>query len=412
MIEYERALIGWLLTDENVIYQTKVHPEHFQDALCRQVYTAINDNIADGVTPSIVTVTAHDEALRQRASEVAKLTTEAAISNLSFYEDKILSGYRTRRLSTLAKEIDELKDAPEDAIAAIEEELQILTAEYDADRVYSSRELVRPLIEYIEERYKAHGQLAGISCGIRSIDSVINGLQPRRLYYIGARPSQGKSAMLLNMAGHIAVTENLPVGIISAESSKEELMLREMANTASINSERLNSGMLKPTDFTDITRAGEWLHDAPLYFYDVPNVGITRLVSVARMMRRRYGIRALFIDYVQIIEPDIKRENFASELKHVSMQLKSISRRLAIPVIAAAQLRRDADTRKPLLSDFADSSQIEKDSDVSILIQHDADNPGRVWAHIDKNRDGRTATVPLQFRGEFVRFTDEVRQDL
>lgn len=409
--DYERALVGRLLQDSDALYQTRIKPEHLADHVCRAVLTAINADVTAGIEPSLLTVTQHP-ALKDRAADVAQLTSESALSNIEFYEKEIISAWRSRRLKQLGQQIVESSDAPDLVLASIEREIQEITAEGDSDRVYSTQELVKPAIAKIEERYHAQGALPGLGTGFDTLDAMTGGLQGQRLYYVGARPSQGKSAILLNMATTIAVNQDTPAGYISAESSKEELVMRDFANLGSVDSQRISNGMLKQTDFVDITSAAERLYKAPLYIYDVPNVDITRLVSIAKMMKRRYGIKVLFVDYVQIITSSLKNQPKRDQVSEVSLALKALSRQLDIPVVVAAQLSRDSQDRRPTNADFADSSQIEKDADTAILLQQErdeADNLVRVWARVEKNRDGRTGAVKLQFKGEYVRFTEEAR---
>jgi replicative DNA helicase len=410
--EYERALVGRILTKPDELFQTKIKPEHLGDPLCKAVLTAINADITRGVEPNLLTVSQHP-ALANKAADIASLTSDAAITNIGFYEREIISAWRARKLADLGRQITAIADKPDEALDTIERAIQELTTEGEADRVYTTAELVKPAIATIEDRYHAKGALPGLSTGLDNLDGLIGGLQPRKLYYIGARPSQGKSAILLNMATTVAVKHDMPVGIISAESSKEELVLRDFANLGNVDSKRIASGMLKHSDFMSITEAAEKLYRAPLHIYDVPNLGITRLISVAKMMHRRYGIKALFVDYVQIIQSTIRNAPKRDQVAEVSLALKALSRQLEIPVIAAAQLTRDAQDRRPTLADFADASQIEKDADVAILLQQerdDADRLVRVWGRVEKHRDGPTGAVPLQFKAEYVRFVEEERE--
>jgi replicative DNA helicase len=311
----------------------------------------------------------------------------------------------------LGRELVEIADDPDAAISVLDERLAEITAIEESDRIYAARELVKDAIDEIERRYHAHGELPGIRSGFPSLDGYTGGWQPRMLYYIGARPSEGKSAILLNAAVNAAM-KSIPIGVVSAESSKRELILRALSNLASVDGNRLKSGMLSGADFSGLTAAASRLHDAPIFVYDVPNVNITRLISVAKMMKRRHEIRALFVDYVQILESTRKDEQKRFQVGQVSLALKNLSRELDIPIMVAAQLRRDTTGRRPTLADFAESSQIEMDADAAILLQHEKDESGktvRVWAHVDKNRDGPTGSVKLQFIGRFVRFAEEAQ---
>jgi replicative DNA helicase len=410
-VEYERSLVGALLNSPDKYYETKVADRHFGDSLSRLTFQTIEECLEDGVEPSLITVTAKSETLAKRVSEVSALTTSAPFGKLDFYEKEIIKAYRTRELTLLAQELLEIADDPDAAIGVLDERLAEITAIEESDRIHTARELVKDAIDEVERRYHADGQLPGIRSGFTNLDAYTGGWQPRMLYYIGSRPSEGKSAILLNAALNAAM-KSLPIGIVSAESSKRELILRGLSNVASVDGNSLKSGRLSDADFAGLTKAASRLYDAPIFVYDVPNVNIMRLISVAKAMKRRHGIRALFVDYVQILESTRKDEQKRIQVGQVSLALKNLSRELDIPVIVAAQLRRDSTGRRPTLADFAESSQIEMDADAAILLQHEKDESGetvRVWAHVDKNRDGPTGSVKLKFVGRFVRFTEEAR---
>jgi len=82
---------------------------------------------------------------------------------------------------------------------------------------------------------------------------------------------------------------------------------------------------------------------------------------------------------------------------------------LNIPVICAAQLRRDADSNKPKLSDFSDSTQIERDADVAIFIYtftKDEDSASETFLCIEKNRDGMTGDIRVTYEPQYFSFRD------
>ena len=412
--EYERQFIAKLLQDNDVIYQTKVEPRHIGDALCRSMLEAAQKVVSRGDTANIITITA-EGPLQRHAADVAEISGLFTTANLQFYEREIISGYRTRELLKLSEELKELATAPDDALATLDLRIEEITQETESDRVHSMRDIMPGVLDELESRYKNKGQMTGIRSGYSKMDAVTAGFQPSMLYYIGARPSQGKSAILMNIATYIVLKERQAVGIISAESSKNEIAFRDLANVGSIDSMRIKTGMFTDADFTSLKQASATLGNAPLFIYDAPNVSITRLVAVAKVMRRRYGIKALFVDYLQIIGSSLRNSPRRDQVAEVSLRMKQLARELDIPVICAAQLTRDSEERRPSLRDFAESSQAEKDADVAILLHPEKDGEGnqiRTWAYIDKNRDGPKGEVRLQFVGKYVRFHEEAQEEI
>ena len=148
----------------------------------------------------------------------------------------------------------------------------------------------------------------------------------------------------------------------------------------------------------------------PIVCYDEPMMSIDTAIRKARAMKKTFNIEILFVDYLQILTPSktfIKRE-LREQVAYVSSSLKQLARSLDIPVVAAAQLRREAHGSRPQLSDFSDSTQIERDADVCLFIYHritESKDP-ESWLLISKNRNGSCRDVPVYFKPEHLLFTD------
>lgn len=406
----ERELIGRFLTDNEAFATSSLSEKHFLDPLCREAYRAISAALAAGDEANLVTVTMHSKALKSRAGELSAMTSEAWMGPTHNAERKVTDAYRRRALKALAEAIAESE--PEAALQAIDAKLEEIYAETDTDRLWTVSELLMPCIDTIEDRY--HGRTTtDVSTGFPQLDDLIGGFKPRQLYLIGARPSDGKSAIMLNMALH--ASRHVPVLYVSAESSKEENMMRLISDAGSVDSHRIATGMLSQADFASLATAGEILNRANLFFYDRPNVELSRVVSMTRLAVRKHGVRVVFVDYTQLIEADRKFDTRAEAVAHISKRLKQLARETGISVVAAAQLTRNAHGKRPTLADFGESSQLEKDADVAMLLDHErdehGDKTGRVFGRVDKHRHGPTGAIRMQFVGKYVRFAEEARDD-
>jgi replicative DNA helicase len=188
------------------------------------------------------------------------------------------------------------------------------------------------------------------------------------------------------------------------------------------------SGYIGRRDFDKLTEAAELIDKKGLYVYDKPNCTFSEVRAQARRMVHRHGCRAIFIDYLQLIRTGNKvlDQDLTRRVATVSTSLKNLSRELGIPVVALAQIGRQADGRRPTLGDFQWASQIEQDADAAILLYwrvkdrntgrvlqknqvDDADNEElQIYALIDKARDGRKGAVPLVFKPDYVTFYEQV----
>jgi replicative DNA helicase len=130
------------------------------------------------------------------------------------------------------------------------------------------------------------------------------------------------------------------------------------------------------------------------------------IASHARRLKRRHGIRAVFVDYLQLIEPDNRREPRHEQVAGISRRLKKLARELDLPVVALAQLNRGVEDRKdqrPRLSDLRESGAIEADADTVLLLHKPNEDSNVLEVIVAKQRNGPTGSAFLYFRKEIMR---------
>jgi replicative DNA helicase len=304
----------------------------------------------------------------------------------------------------LGTELIDKTGKPNEIMAWIDGQLLELSQSGDEDKIVKVGETLLQYVNVLEERYNRKGAYPGIESGIEKLDKALLGFQPSRLYYIGARPSQGKSALMITLSLNM-ILKGRRVGIISIESSCQEILDRLFSQRTGIASELLMTGFFCESDMAKVQDAADYFTTRDLYIYDSPNCDITTLRSRAKRMVAVNQIEILFIDYLQIIEHDDRDIPFREKIAAISKTLKQIARETKIPVVCCAQLRRDAEERRPILSDFSESSQIEKDADAALLLWHEVEaGEEKSWILVEKNRDGARGAIPVYFRRNIYRF--------
>ena len=403
---HEEVFIGQVLNNNDWLHQVDVREGDFTSARCAQVYQTINGIVDRGHRADLTTVFA--ETPNVDIGWLSSLT-DYATPSVPLLAEKVIDGGRRHRLSVAVREVAERLNAGESTAAVLEHLESVLTdiTEGREDDVATAKEMVKGLIEEFERRHKMKGAIPGITSGIADIDTKLMGFEGSRYYVIGARPSEGKSALLLNFA-LAALRSGHRVGVITMESSKREFLERAVANLGNVNGTKLRGGFFGHSDMKGIFDAGEYLDGAPLVLADKPNMQLSELKARARRMVRQYHVEMVLVDYVQLIQVAGNATDY-ERVSRASLELKQLSRELRIPVVAAAQLNRGAEegkNRKPRLSDFKNSGQIEQDADVAILIYlHEKGKPEeQVWLCIEKNRDGATGDVLVHFDREHLRF--------
>jgi replicative DNA helicase len=249
--------------------------------------------------------------------------------------------------------------------------------------------------------------LRGLQTGFTDLDRYTSGLQRGELIVVGARPAIGKTTLGLNIATHAFLKEKAPVLFISLEQSELELFERVACARSGVDYHRLRKGMVSEQDGEKLFKAAAEIRKAPWFIDPTPALNMLKIASNARRHKLRHGIRLLVVDYLQLIEPDNRKDPRHEQVGVISRRLKCLAKELQIPVMVMAQLNRSSEDRhdqKPRLSDLRESGSIEQDADVVILLHRPDENADLIRVHVAKQRNGRTGEFALYFRGAFMRF--------
>ncbi len=412
MIEDEEVLLCQIIIDNNILDDSIIQACQFKNKNTKAIFLAIQKCRNSGEIADLANILKADEEI-DRAYLYSVSAMRFSSADWKRSEAKIIKEYQLEQFAFLGRVLIDMSDQKKDAreiLETTERKLFDITSKSERDDIFSIGSLIPGFIDQTEKRFKAKGKIPGLSTGIYKLDNMTLGLNKSRLYYIGARPSQGKSALALNIALHLAVNESKSVGFISLESSKEECTLRAFASQGRMNGMDISTGALRMADFANLNATAEKLFQKKLYFYDQPNITIQEIKSISRRMVTFYKCEVIFIDYLQIIQHSDSSLCKRERIEDISVQLKNLARELDIPIVCLAQLRRDVDQRRPGLGDFSDSSQAEKDADVAILIYHEKENEDgedeklKSRLLVEKSRDGRTGTIDVVFKKEYVTF--------
>ena len=273
-------------------------------------------------------------------------------------------------------------------------------------------------VEKLEELHKNQGQTTGVETGFTDFDRQTAGLQPSDLILLGARPSMGKTAFLLNIAQNAALRKSVPTAFFSLEMSSEQLCNRLLAAESGIDATIIRTGNLDKPEYWDrISECMPFISKAPLYFDDTPGITITEMRAKCRRLKVEKNLGLVIIDYLQLMtSPSSSRpESRQQEISEISRSLKGLAKELHVPMVVAAQLSRAVEARKdhrPMLSDLRESGAIEQDADVvAFLYRDEYYNPDTLKKNhaeviIAKQRNGPTGTVELAFLGHLTKFAN------
>lgn len=241
-------------------------------------------------------------------------------------------------------------------------------------------------------------------------------LKPGQLVTVGAATGGGKSLLGMNLAAHVALTRGKPALVASMEMGGSELMARLTAAESGVVLDKLVRRKLEQGDWDRISRAAPRLENARNFILDdSPNLTVGKIRARMRWMASQGNSPAIVVaDYLQLLTPENAKANSnrANEVADLSRNLKLLAMEFEIPVVALAQFNRGAVGRVPQVSDFKDSSAIEQDSNVIVLMHRpinddgtpDENRAGEIDLIVAKNRNGASGRiVPLIFQGHYAR---------
>jgi len=330
---------------------------------------------------------------------------KATLRNLIYAANKILTN-----AYEADQESDLILDEAESSIFAVAD-----------DRLKAGfvpmRDLVAESFPKIEQLFEHKRLVTGVPTGFIDLDEMTRGLQGGDLVIIAARPSMGKTSLVLNVAQHVAVQPEHSVGFFSLEMSKESLFIRLLTSEAQIDSHRLMSGHIAERDYSRISQALETLSGMRLFIDDTANIGVLEMRAKSRRLQAEHGLTLIVVDYIQLMSARGRFENRTLELASISRSLKGLAKELNVPIVVLSQLSRAPESRsdhRPQLSDLRESGALEQDADLVILIyrddvyNRDPNNPdaGTAELIVAKQRNGPTGIVRLAFLREQTRFAN------
>lgn len=262
--------------------------------------------------------------------------------------------------------------------------------------------------------YETRGTIRGVPSGYGRMDKRLGGWHKGDLVFIGARPSMGKTALMVNLALNAAEAGH-SVGMISGEQSAMQIGQRSIAADGQVAAERLRNGDIDEEAWPKLTDAMRRMIERKVRILDRSAPTLDELCRVARRWKQEHGITVLFVDYLQRIRVP-KAENRIEEVSEVARGLKTLARDLDISVISLAQVKAEVDKRngdkRPNLGDIANSDEATREADLigflyrDEVYHDDSTERGIAELNFEKNRHGPTGRFKLRFEGETMRFSD------
>ena len=431
-IDLEEAVLGALILEKDALVNVMhlLKPDFFYKDNHKEIYSSVVDLFNNSEPVDLLTVT---NRLRENgklefcggAYYITELTSKVnSAAHIEAHSRIIIEKAIKRELIRIATEIhqnsyDDQIDAFEDMDNNMAELMKLSESLIGTDDPEIKKATFRVYQEL--EKAKKEGRVLGMRTGFVDIDRASGGFVPGNLIIIAARPGMGKTAFIICIAKYISLTD--PVGIFSLEMTKGELISRLICGESRVSYDKFRRPKeITKTELGRIQTATTLVGDLKMYIYDKGNITFQELRSRAIMLKKKFDIKILILDYLQLMQME-KGMNKNDGTGEITKGLKALSKELKIPIVALSQLNRACETRggdkKPQLADLRDSGNIEQDADTVAFLYRaeyygfrptDRDgqplSEGTTEVIFEKHRHGSPGAIKLIFKGEYMSFYD------
>lgn len=432
-LDAEMSVLGICFLNEYALDKVceELLPEMFFDEKNRTIFESVCDLHKNKIAIDITTVSDDLEKKKKLSSSggidyLSDVIDSVAIaSNLEYYMQIVKDNYVRRNLIDTATSIasdaydeENVTDLLDNAERNI---LNVVKARQSSVFV-PIREVLRNAQANLEILAQNKRTVTGLETGFYDLDRHTAGLHGGEMIILAARPGMGKTSFALNIATNAAMTTDKAIAIFNLEMSAEMLVNRMISAVGQIDSYKLQTGQLQSNDWKRYNEAMSQLADTNIYIED--NAGITASeirAKCRRLANSEKGLGLVVIDYLQLVTSGGKRtESRQVEVSEISRSLKTMALELNVPVIALAQLSRNAEKREnsqPMLADLRESGSLEQDADMVLFINrkdyYDTKKDIKetivpVDLIIAKHRKGATGKIDLLFELNMSNFRNVV----
>ena len=365
----ERALLTICLNNNDLIVECEekeLTPDHFILDGNRYIYMAMKYLYESNQTPeplAILEVLADNKA-KDSIKELggleyitALMVAPAVERNIEIYIKKLKQTLTRRNIASLSETL--LERVLDESSKVLNPSELVSEVQRDVDDLSMSANQVEEVYKMgtdLEERILAFGEhpmaVPGLETGMYQFDRYTGGGEPGDLIFFCARSKTGKSVLLTNIAEKIAIEDGLPVLYIDTEMPTPQVETRILSMVTGLpEKEQIKSGMFTFDDefgtsvekLAKLKRAQDKINEGKLYHIYMPNFNIDKVIALARKYQMKYGIVAVFFDYLKMPQANkgaLKYAQEYQELGFMASALKDMAGILGLPVFSAVQANR------------------------------------------------------------------------
>lgn len=369
-IEAELLVLGTIMTDRNALSEVRelLSVDSFYNEKHKEIYKACIEVADKGENTDIVTVMNQLKADGSNVTPYEMTVISTNYTNTIYQHAAIIfDKYKRRQFfeigaylqSNCFSEENDIVDVFDD----VKGKMEAMFTNSD-NSVYTLKDAIQGVYDNIVKNLKGGIGLTGYPTGFHDYDKRSGGLQTSDLVIIAADTSAGKSSLAIKLA----MTAGCPIAFYSLEMKKEQIAARMLSIESGVPANEILYSRLASGQMDLLDKGVSRMIGRNIYFDDKSTSGIESILASIRMMKIKYGIKGVILDYLQILNVNMKGSNKEQQMGEVARKLKNIAKDLDIFVIALSQLSRDRDNPVPSLARLRDSGQIAEAADTVMLI--------------------------------------------
>ena len=368
--EAERIVLSAVMSEKNALAEVRelLTVEAFYNWKNQEIYKACLSVADRGDFPDIVSVMAELNKSKVDISPVELATITSGYNPFYMQEAAhIFDNYKRRQFFEIGCYLNHNCFSEENDIVDVmeraKEMLEGIICENKSE-VFTMQDAIQGVYDNVNRNMSGGSGLTGYPTGFSDFDRKSGGLQASDLIIIAADSSQGKTSLAIKLA----MTAGCPIAFYSMEMKKEQIAARMIAIESGVPANEILYSRLDSGRLSQLDKGVAKIMDKPIYFDDKSTSGIENILASIRMMKVKYGIKGAIVDYLQILNVNMKGSNKEQQMGEVARKLKNIAKDLDIFVIALSQLSRDKDNPVPNGDRLRDSGQIKEAADTVMLI--------------------------------------------
>ncbi|MEH6995977.1 DnaB-like helicase C-terminal domain-containing protein [Neobacillus drentensis] len=407
----EKAFLGSLIKAEYLLKDTVIQPEQLESTRHKEIMRRMLELTQAGKNIDLISFTTlPDLESLGGMSYLSELLSYANLEKFDGIEKLILDLWKEREKRNILN------------VAAIND-WEIAKVIGELDKINQAKmddhtSLHQALSDIYEVPWEDQLTLGSATTGIKKLDEVTGGFQDGEVTILAARPSMGKTDVMLHFAKMSGWAGYLPL-LFSLEMPEKLITSRLIASTGGFN----RGKMRDPKRMLNENQKNKWsdvigdLSDTHIQIFDGSGQSIAEMRAKTRKMIHQFPYKkpVIFIDYLTLISSSqVYGGNSHQQVTEISKSLKTMAKDFDCPVICLAQLNRSVESRadkKPMMSDIRESGSVEQDADVILFLYRESYYDKETKNHsleiiVSKNRNGPVGSAIVDYNEHTGRIDD------